>query len=172
MLDDLRQLAGEAVLARLVLLANHVIGAEPAATARLRAHAGRRIALQFAGWPSLLPPLPEFRFAITPAGLIERSSGPEADLRLEVDASNPALAALQSLSGEKPRVAVSGDAALAGDVQWLIDNLRWDVQDDLERLVGPAAARELARVGGGVAAALRQGAQALAGLVRRGDAPR
>ena len=45
------------------------------------------------------------------------------------------------------------------DVDWLFDNLRWDVQDDLERLVGAAPAREVARLGRGIAVGLRSAAQ-------------
>ena len=59
----------------------------------------------------------------------------------------------------------SGDAALATDLNWLFDNLRWDVQDDLARIVGQAPARELARVGAGVAAGLREAVSTVSGLV-------
>ncbi len=174
MIDDLRMLAGDAVLARLVLLANHVIGAEPAAVARLAPHAGRSVALQFSGWPSLLPPLPALAFTVTPAGLLEWAghTPPAApDLRIDIDASNPALLALRSLTGERPRIDITGDAAFAADMQWLADHLRWDVQDDLQRVVGAGPAREIARLGSAVAAALRDAAQALAGLATRAGAP-
>jgi ubiquinone biosynthesis accessory factor UbiJ len=171
MLDELRALAGDAVLARATLLANHVIGAEPAAMERLRPHAGRRIELQFDGWPALLPPLPPIAFTVTPAGLLERGhEEADAALRVSLDASNPAKLALQSLAGERPPMTIAGDAAFAGDIQWLVDHLRWDVQDDLERLVGPGPAREIARLAGGAADALRRAAQSLAGSARRDPA--
>ena len=165
MLDDFRALAGDAVLARATLVANHVIGAEPAAMERLRPHAGRRIEVVFEGWPALLPPLPRMAFSVTPAGLLEHGSE-EADaaLRVVVDASNPARMALQALAGERPQVTIAGDAAFAGDIQWLVDNLRWDVQDDLERVVGAGPAREIARIAGAAADALRRGVQTLAGF--------
>lgn len=164
MLDTLRALAAPAVMQRLTLLVNHVLASETAATYRLRGHAGRRIALRLADWPSLLPDPPPLVFAVSPAGLVEWLGGePEADasaagadLQVVIDASNPALAVLQGLVGRRPRIEVSGDAALAADVNWLFENLRWDLQDDLSRLVGDAPARELSRVGGWIAAAVRE----------------
>jgi len=122
------------------------------------------------GWPSLLPPLPQLCFAITPAGLVEWCGAelpPNIDLRLSVDASNPARTLAQGLAGQRPAVEVSGDAALATDVSWLMDNLRWDMQDDLARLIGQAPAHELARVGGMLAGGMRQAVAALAGLAGR-----
>jgi ubiquinone biosynthesis protein UbiJ len=176
MFDDLRSLAGGAVMARATLLANHVIGAEPAAMARLKPHAGRSFALVLEGWPALLPPPPPLAFVVTPAGLLEWC-GPDApaepDLRVALDAANPLLLASRVLTGERGRIEVSGDGALAADIQWLIDNLRWDVQDDLERVVGPAAAHELARLASLAAPALREAARRFAATFPsggRGDA--
>ena len=171
MFNALNALLGTAVIERLTLLVNHVLASEPAATQRLGAHAGRTIRLQFDGWPSLLPPLPATSFRATPAGLIEwcgDAPPPEADLRVAIDASNPALAMAQALAGTRPKVDVAGDAAFATDLNWLFDNLRWDVQDDLERIVGAAPAREIARLAGGVATGVREAVRTLTGLVTRG----
>ena len=170
MFNTLQTLLGSATMERLTLFLNHVLAAEPVAVQRLQAHAGRSVQIELRGWPGLLPALPSTAFRVSAAGLIEWSEGDapaQPDLRVSVDASNPALAAMQALSGERPRVEVSGDAAFAADLNWLFDNLRWDVQDDLERIVGAAPARELARVAGGVAAGLRQAAQALGAAAKR-----
>ena len=170
MLHSLNDLLGQAAIERVTLLVNHVLTSEPVATARLRPHVGRRIRLQFDGWPALLPPLPATAFLVTPAGLLEWSGADapdEADLRVNVDASNPALAMAQALTGARPKVEVSGDAAFAADLNWLFDNLRWDVQDDLARVVGEAPAREIARLAGGIAAGMREAAKAVSGLVAR-----
>jgi ubiquinone biosynthesis protein UbiJ len=170
MFHSLNSLIGTAAIERLTLLINHVIGAEPVATQRLRVHSGRCIKLQFDGWPSLLPTLPATSFRVTPAGLVEWC-GPdapaEADLLVSIDASNPALAVAQALTGTRPKVEVAGDAAFAADLNWLFDNLRWDVQDDLAKIVGPAPAREIARIAGGVAAGVREAVRTLRGLVNR-----
>jgi len=170
MLHSLNSLFGQAVIERLTLLVNHVLAAEPVATQRLGTHAGRSIQLNFNGWPTLLPALPATAFRVTKAGLLEwcASEVPvDPDLRVIVDASNPALTMAQALVGTRPQVDVAGDAAFAADLNWLFDNLRWDVQDDLARIVGQAPAREIARVAGGVAAGMREAARAVSGLVAR-----
>jgi ubiquinone biosynthesis protein UbiJ len=180
MFQALADTVSNAVLERATLLVNHVLASEPVAQQRLREHAGRCIRLRYLDWPSLLPPLPEMAFRVTPAGLVEwcgAEAPPEADLTVSIDASNPALLAARTLVGERPRIDVAGDAAFASDVNWLIDNLRWDIEDDLARVVGAAPARELARLGRWVAAALRGSARTLAGLAERarggnGPAPR
>jgi len=180
MLHTLQTLFGTAVMERTILLVNHVLASEPVATARLGAHAGRSIEMRFDGWPDLLPALPAASFRVTPAGLVEWC-GPEqaalpgpADLRIVVDASNPLLAAAQVLTGARPRIEVAGDAAFATDVNWLFDNLRWDLEDDLAKLIGPAPACEAARLGGAIAVALRQAVQSLGALAerRRGNGQR
>jgi len=173
MLHTLASSFGVALVERLVLLVNHVLGAEPVATRRLAAHDGRCVRLQLDGWPALLPPLPDLVFRVTPAGLLEwcGAEAPEAiELQLRLDASNPALMLVRLASGEQPRVDVQGDAQFAADLSWLMDNLRWDVQDDLERIVGKAPAHEIARIGRSLAVGLRGALRTLSGLAAR--APR
>ena len=170
MLEAMKALAERSVMERLVLLVNHVIAAEPAAIARLRPHASRTLQIELSGWPSLLPPLGPFAFRVTPAGLVEWLSSADggaataADLRIAVDAANPALALTRIVAGDRPQVVVSGDAAFASDIDWLIDNLRWEMQEDLARVVGDAPARQIARVGGWFAGVVREGAKALRDL--------
>ncbi len=170
MLDAMKALAERSVMERLVLLVNHVIAAEPAALERLHPHAGRTMQIELSGWPSLLPKAGPFAFRVSPAGLVEwlpEASSPPPELRVAIDAANPALAFTRIVAGERPAISVSGDAALASDVDWLIDNLRWDLQDDLARFVGEAPARQLAKIGGWFAGALREGAKALRDLAAR-----
>lgn len=159
---------------RAILLLNHVISRESHAMARLTPFAGRSVLVHLQGWPTILPPVPDLVLAITPAGLFERIPGanePGAEfraaaegaeaLRIELDASNPALLALGALTGDKPRVTVQGDAALAGEINWLMENLRWDIEDDLAALLGPAPAHQLARwskAAAGALSALARGA--------------
>jgi ubiquinone biosynthesis protein UbiJ len=167
MLEAIKALAERSVMERLVLLVNHVIAAEPVALERLRPHAGRTMQIELAGWPTLLPAAGPFAFRVSPAGLVEwlaEAASVLPDLRIAVDSANPALALTRVVAGERPTVTVSGDAAFASDIDWLIDNLRWDLQDDLARFVGDAPARQLARIGGWFAAALREGAKALRDL--------
>lgn len=135
---------------RLVLLINHVVSREPIAARRLQPLAGRGLVVHLAGWPSLLPAAPDLVLGVTPAGLFERLDAPppgSGGLRIEIDASNPAKLALGALSGGAPSVSVQGDAAFAGEMHWLLDNLRWDIEDDLAGIVGPLAARQLGQFG-------------------------
>jgi len=170
MLDAMKALAQRSVMERLVLLVNHVVSAEPVAVDRLRPHAGRTMRLELVGWPTLLPAVGPYAFRITPAGLVEWIEEPSElppDLRIAVQAANPAATMARLLTGDRPEITVSGDAAFASDLDWLIDNLRWDIQDDLARLVGDGPARALARMGGFVAAAVRDAARAVRDLAGR-----
>ena len=167
---SLQALVAPAALQRLTLVLNHVLAAEPAATARLQPHAGRCIVLQMSQWPALLPQPPAITFAVTRAGLLEWVEGPAVatpDLQVAVAAGNPAAVALGLLSGARPPVSIQGDAAFAADVNWLADNLRWDVAADLERVVGPAAAHQLAGFGRALADGLRRLVQAGGSLAGR-----
>jgi ubiquinone biosynthesis protein UbiJ len=168
MLQNLSALWVPALTERLVLVVNHVLAAEPEATARLLPHRGRVLRLELSGLPRLLPQLPELAFEVTPAGLMAaRTDAAPADLRVRIDASNPAALAWRALTGEPPPVTIDGDAQLAGDVDWLLKNLRWDVEADLERLFGPVVAHELYKLGAGLAHALRAAGQRAAELAAR-----
>lgn len=165
MLQDWSKLVAPAVQDRITLLLNHVMSREAVATARLAPHVGKTLRLHLAGWPSLLPAAPDLRLRITPAGLLERLNDEERleqepDLHIELEASNPAATAFAALSGAKPDVRVQGDAQLAGEINWLIDHLRWDIEDDLAAITGPAVAHQLGRFG-------RAAAQGLATLARQ-----
>ena len=174
-----------ALAQRLTLLINHVLASEAVATDRLRLHKGRRLRLVLDNWPALLPTPPLLHWRVTPAGLLEWAgefagerageSAPStpaaapapADLTLRLDASNPAALLVGGLLGKAPAVQVEGDAQLAGDVNWLMQNLRWDVAADLERLFGPALAQPLQRLGGAIAAAVRAAVGGAQGLGER-----
>ena len=174
MLEAMKTMAQRSLMERLVLFVNHVLGAEPAALDRLRPYAGRTMKIELADWPKMLPALGPFAFRVTPAGLVEwldaADADAAADLRVTIAAANPAALFGRLLTGERPSITVSGDAAFASDIDWLIDNLRWDAQDDLARFVGDAPARELARFGGFVAGAFRDAARGVRDLAARGGA--
>jgi len=168
MLQNLNALLVPALMERLVLVVNHVLAAEPEATGRLLPHRGRVLRLELARLPRLLPSLPELAFEVTAAGLMAAcSDAAQADLRVRIDASNPAALALRALSGEPPALEIEGDAELAGDVDWVLRNLRWDVEADLERLFGPMVAHELHRLGSSLAGAMRAATQRAAEMAER-----
>jgi ubiquinone biosynthesis protein UbiJ len=159
------QSLGATVMPRLVLLVNHVVAAEPMAAQRLRPHAGKCIQLQLRDIPSLLSWLPSsLTMAVTAAGLLEWQpvATDRADLVATLDASNPVQSVADAVAGRRPRVEVAGDAALAADVNWLAEHLRWDLQDDLARLVGDGPAMQLMRIATTVAAGLRDAVRTVA----------
>jgi ubiquinone biosynthesis accessory factor UbiJ len=161
MLQSIRSLLVPAALERLTLLVNHLLLAEPVALERLRPHSGKRLSVELSEWPALLPAPPLALFQVTPAGLLEwcgevDAGAAQAQLQLRVVADNPALLMLRLAGGERPQVSVQGEAALAADVSWLAENLRWDLEGDLARAVGALPARQLTSLGSALAAALRR----------------
>lgn len=170
MLHTLPQMLAPAVMERVTLLVNHVLGSEAVATERLRPHAGKSLRIEPEGWPSLLPPPPSLQWRITPAGLLEWS-GAGADstpeLRLGIAAGQPLQLLALLATGERPEVAINGDAQLAADVDWLLQNLRWDLASDLERLFPAPVAHALHGAGVALAQGLRGAVQGLAVLRER-----
>ena len=124
---------------RLVLLLNHVLMQEPEATARLTRLKGRAVRVQ---WRAL-----SMTLVATPAGLLERAAEHKvADLSLLVADDSPASLAQTILSGGKPPIKIEGDVQLAAEMNWLVDHVRWDVEDDLSRILGDAPAHAVASV--------------------------
>lgn len=156
-----------AVMERVTLLANHVLRSEPVATQRLLPHAGKVLQVEATGWPSLLPPLPALAWRVTPAGLLEWCGLDPvggAELRVGVAADNPARVAAALAAGEQPQVEISGDAQFAADVSWLLQNLRWDLASDLEKVLPAPLVSVLVRVGGATARGLHAAVKALESL--------
>ena len=80
---------------------------------------------------------------------------------------------LSSLDGAKATaIQIEGDVQLAADVNWLVDHVRWDVEDDLARIVGDAPAHALGAVARRMGQVLRQFvAKAPASVQPDGQAP-
>jgi len=163
---------------RLILLVNHVLASEPVAQQRLRPHAGRVLRVSPQGWPRLLslmlPPPAPLAVRVSPAGLLELCTtledGMDAavpELDVIVDTHDPLGLLARVLAGGTPQLQLSGDAQFAADVNWLAENLRWDVAADVERLFGPVSAERLSSWGLALARALRE---AVARLTARGGA--
>lgn len=149
--------AVDALQDRVTLLLNHLLMNEPEAPARLQPLAGRRVALRVEGLPAPLAGLPPLRWAITPAGLLERlPPDGEAELTMGLRLPPPAEALGRALRGERPDVQVEGEAQLAAEAAWLVQHLRLDPAAELERWVGPIPAQALADAG----AQLRDGLRA------------
>lgn len=134
---------------RIVLLLNHILQQEPEACARLTRQQGRVVQLQ---WRALY-----LKLSATPAGLLELATEQaKPDLQLVLTEESPLALASELLRGERPGVRVAGDVQLAAEVNWLVDHVRWDLEEDLARLMGDAPSHALAQVGRGVAQKLRE----------------
>ena len=138
---------------RIVLFLNHVLMQEKAAQDRLRRQKGKPVKMQWG----------EFHLTLTPtaAGLLERAA-PDAqpELRVTLTQTSPLALAQTVLAGDKPGVDIQGDVQLAAEVAWLVDNVRWDPEEDMSRFVGDAPAHTLTRFA-------RSAAQAVKSFVAR-----
>lgn len=133
---------------RLVLMLNHVLQQEPEAQARLKRQSGRLVE---AHWRQF-----SLRVQATPAGLLDLApAGLPPDLTLTLTEDSPWSLAQAALRGEKPPVRIAGDVQLAAEVQWLVDHVRWDLEEDLARVFGDAPAHAMGQVGRRIADALR-----------------
>ncbi|CAB5667142.1 Uncharacterized protein conserved in bacteria [Delftia tsuruhatensis] len=134
---------------RLVLFLNHVLMQEREATERLVRQKGRVARVQWRGYSMALQ--------ITPAGLFNVApEGAQPDLLLEVTETSPLALAQVALRGDKPSIRIEGDVQLAADINWLVDHVEWDVEEDLARIIGDAPAHTIAKVARSAAQALRQ----------------
>ena len=134
---------------KLVLLINHVLAQEPAALDRLRRQQGQCVQLSWREY--------RLQWRITPAGLLERSDvRSSADLHLHINQDSP-FSLVQALAkGEKPPMRIDGDVMLAADINWLVDHVRWDIEEDLSRVFGDVAAHQIALVAKRAVSALRE----------------
>ena len=133
---------------RLVLTLNHVLQQEPEAQARLKRQAGRVVEAHWRHFNVRLVP--------TAAGLLDLGSPAQpADLTLTVTEESPFGLAQAALRGEKPAVTIAGDVQLAAEVQWLVDHVRWDLEEDLARVFGDAPAHAMGTVMRRMAEAVR-----------------
>ena len=133
---------------RIVLSLNHVLQQEPEAMERLKRQTGKAAQIEFAPWSLCVQ--------TTPAGLLELAA-PErvADLTLTVQDDMAALTA-KLAKGEKPLTQIAGDVQLAAEINWLIDHVRWDFEEDLAKLVGDATAHNIGQALRAAAGGLRR----------------
>ncbi len=133
---------------RLVLFLNHVLMQEREAMERLARQSGRVVLVQWRVFSMALQ--------VTPAGLLDLApQGVAPDLRVQVSETSPLMLARTALRGDKPTIRIDGDVQLAADINWLVDQVRWDVEEDLARVIGDAPARAIASVAQRATTALR-----------------
>lgn len=141
--------AFEEIQRRVVLLLNHILLQEQEATARLARQKGRVVLFQ---WRHL-----SLKWVATPAGLLDCASpDAEVDLTLSITEESPFALARDVLRGDKPAVRIHGDVQLAAEVNWLVDHVRWDIEEDLSRVLGDVPAHTLCEAWRRVAPELRE----------------
>ena len=134
---------------RLVLFLNHVLMQEKEATDRLVRQKGCIARVQWRQYSIAL--------MVTPAGLFDvapEESTP--DLMLEVTETSPFSLAQTALRGDKPSIRIEGDVQFAAEINWLVDNVKWDVEEDLARVIGDVPAHTIAKVARTASQGLRQ----------------
>ncbi len=140
---------------RVVLLLNHVLQQESQAVQRLCKKKGQVASIEYARIA--------MKLIVTPAGLLDLApTDAKPDLSLKVLDAHP-LSLIQSLlKGDKPRMEISGDVMLAAEVNWLVDHVRWDVEEDLSRIMGDVPAHGLMQALRGLSDALKRFLEPLA----------
>jgi ubiquinone biosynthesis protein UbiJ len=134
---------------RVVLLLNHVLMQEPAATERLARQKGQVVLVCWRNFT--------FKVVVTPPGLLDLADAiAPAHLTLTLTQDSPFEVAQALMQGDKPAIRIEGDVQLAADINWLVDHLRWDLEEDLARIVGDAPAHTLVQTARSMAQALAQ----------------
>ena len=143
---------------RVVLLLNHVLLQEPEDMARLLSQKGQVMQVQ---WRSF-----HFKLVATPAGLLDLAEpDSSADLVMTITDESPFALAQTALRGDKPAVRIEGDVQLAAEVSWLTEHVRWDLEEDLSRVIGDVPAHTLSQMARVMADTLRQFIAKAAALV-------
>jgi ubiquinone biosynthesis protein UbiJ len=134
---------------RIVLLLNHVLMQEKEALTRLARQKGRVVLFH---WREF-----QFKLQLTPAGLLDlAAAGTPSDLTLSVTEISPLALVQAALAGDKPAVRIEGDVQLAAEVNWLVDHMRWDIEEDLARIIGDVPAHSLGQAARRAVEAMRQ----------------
>lgn len=133
---------------------NHLLQSQPWSQERLQRHAGKILRVN-------LPPL-LLLVTIEDSGMIAAASeGMVPDATLGVSP----LALLHMLSSRptpQELVHTAGDATLAVDFGNVMQNLRWDAEEDLSKVFGDVLGHRIARASAGLLSQVQQAAESLA----------
>lgn len=132
---------------------NHVLAREQWARDRLAPFSRQRVRFRLA-------PLPDLMLEIDELGHVGPCEADDVALTLTI----PPVALPRILArdeGALREVRLDGDVGLANVVLFLFRNLRWDVEEDLSRVVGDVAAHRVTSAARGLAAWQRQAAERL-----------
>ena len=167
------------VLDRVLIFINHVLLHEPQALQRLKRQHGRTLSLQWHEWhwrlritragllereraglgprskESNAPGVPDVPDVPDVPGALALAPA-KADLSIMLMETSVLDLASRLLKDEKPALRIEGDVQLAAEVNWLVDHVQWDYEDDLSKIVGDAYAHQVVRLGRGALEALRR----------------
>ena len=123
----------------LAVAVNHLLRSASWARERLRPFAGKTVCFNLAPFAVTL--------AIRDSGEVDDSPATAtADARFKLTPGT-VLRVLAADEGVWQEVQVDGDTALAREILAIAQNLRWDVEEDLSRVVGDIAAHRLVQAG-------------------------
>ena len=121
---------------------NHLLKAAPWALQRLAPHAGKTIAVR-------VGPIP-LKLSIDSTGEFRSAqSDVTADVTVDI---NPTIfmRVLTEGRGALTNADISGDTSLAQTLAFLAQNLRWDYEEDLSKVVGDVAAHRIGSTARGI----------------------
>lgn len=121
-----------------ILLLNHLLQDAPWARDRLRRSAGATARVSLPGF--------FIEFTINADGTLTQTSTGESDVIITLPA-DALLAAVTDFGSAMRKARITGSAELADTLAFVFRNLRWDVEEDLSRVVGDIPARRLAALG-------------------------
>jgi ubiquinone biosynthesis protein UbiJ len=119
-------------------LANHLLGGQPWLRERLMPFAGRTLAVKF--------PLVSLALTVGADGAFGQAAL-DAVPDAVATVSPSALFDLLARQNLHDHVELTGDAAFAAAVAGVLQELRWDVEEDLSHLVGDIPAHRFAQTG-------------------------
>lgn len=133
---------------------NHLLQSQPWSRERLQRHAGKALRVN-------LPPL-LLLLAVEEDGMI---SAAQTDIEPDATLGVSPLALLHVLSSRplpQELVHTAGDSGLAVDFGNVMQNLRWDAEEDLSTIFGDVVGHRMARSGAGFLSRVQQAAENLA----------
>lgn len=135
---------------------NHLLRQNNWAIDKLRPYAGKTIRVT-------VPPL---QSALTVDGTgVFCAAEPDAPIAAEIRLSpSAALRLLVEPEAAMNMAALEGDMELASTVGKVLQNLRWDAEEDLSRIVGDIPAHQLAQTGSRIRHELGRQAASIAGM--------
>jgi ubiquinone biosynthesis protein UbiJ len=123
---------------------NHLLGQADWAREKLRPHAGKVARFD-------VPPA-AFALVVTDEGMTAPApAGAEPAVRIRLEGA-AALSFLGDREQAWRKATVEGDTEFAAAISHLASNLRWDVEEDLSKVVGDVAAHRMADAGRAAAA--------------------